>query len=728
MSHRSTQPTLSKLAMLIVVAGAAALMLSPTIADEKPTQPEPDAKQTTPAETSSTEASDQTTAAQTSKRRVDLYGDSLPRRALARLGTKRYRHNGWYKRAEFIPGTHKVVMVAKGEGIKVWDADSGKQTDFGRFDANKVQAFDVAHDGSRLAALVQTIDARVFTSKLVVWDIVTGRIVADFESKTQPARQLTRVAISPDGKLLAAGSYDGHVSVLDIALKKELANYATERNEMRSVAFSPDGKWLALANRRVAMAWDWKSGDAPIRVTGREFRPMSVGFSPDSQLLAVGGDERRGFLTFDLKAKSTVWRTEESASSYYPEQVAFSADGRHAVIPLNQHGHRIEIRDARSGKLVRKLESRGIPMRSVAVSSDGKLVVGLGSESAFFVWELETGKPISTSFAGHSEPPTHIRFSGDGKVVVTSTHAGSIRVWNAMSGEPLHLLRPDTNRGIVGLAVSADGKLAATNAFDRTVRLWDLDTGKQIFRLLGHAEMGAYRSNDIAFQSNNKFISYGGDLFLRTWDARNGRAVAEERVMPAGVFERGKDGELRLVEGKGQGFPGHSGPESAFENVKFSADGLTLAIHEGSAVHLFDTATGKKRRQIATTANRVRDIALSSNGQRVAVFEARRQQDKTYVSDLRFFENGQLIHEIKSNAWRAGITFSPDGRLVAAGMHYQNGDERSYRILVWDFESGQQVTRIVTQNGVSQMEFSPDGKRLATSHNDTTVLIWDLKP
>ncbi|MGH7169031.1 MAG: WD40 repeat domain-containing protein, partial [Gemmataceae bacterium] len=63
--------------------------------------------------------------------------------------------------------------------------------------------------------------------------------------------------------------------------------------------------------------------------------------------------------------------------------------------------------------------------------------------------------------------------------------------------------------------------------------------------------------------------------------------------------------------------------------------------------------------------------------------------------------------------------FSPDGRALAVA------DERG--IVLHDLASGRQFHRLSGfAAGVSALAFSPDGKTLASGHDDTTVLLWNV--
>jgi RNA polymerase sigma factor (sigma-70 family) len=57
--------------------------------------------------------------------KTDLYGDSLPEGAVARLGTVRWRRNGGYACLAFSPDGK--TLVTGGSSLQVWDLATGKQ-------------------------------------------------------------------------------------------------------------------------------------------------------------------------------------------------------------------------------------------------------------------------------------------------------------------------------------------------------------------------------------------------------------------------------------------------------------------------------------------------------------------------------------------------------------------------------------------------------------------------
>ena len=119
---------------------------------------------------------------------VDRYGDPLPKGAIARLGTTRFRHGDGFPRVFFAPDG-KTLITARGE-------------------------------------------ARV-------WDVATGRLLRSFDAGWV-------VVPSPDGRTLFAAGY-GFLRAIDGFTGRELRRVALGPSVLPDrLAISPDGKGVAV--------------------------------------------------------------------------------------------------------------------------------------------------------------------------------------------------------------------------------------------------------------------------------------------------------------------------------------------------------------------------------------------------------------------------------------------------------------------------------------------------
>ncbi len=103
-------------------------------------------------------------------------------------------------------------------------------------------------------------DARTLVTasgwELVVWEVATGR---DRMRMARPTMQVGRVAISPDGGLLAVGTMTGAVLLLDATDGWELSQFSGPAGGVTALTFAPDGKTLASAGGDgTALIWDVK--------------------------------------------------------------------------------------------------------------------------------------------------------------------------------------------------------------------------------------------------------------------------------------------------------------------------------------------------------------------------------------------------------------------------------------------------------------------------------------
>lgn len=150
----------------------------------------------------------------------------------------------------------------------------------------EVAAVALSPDGQRVAASIRKpgADGR-YASMILVYERATGAVVKAID----PAGQLIAVlAFSPDGARLAAGAFDGGLTIYatkDWGVEKNDAAY---RGEISDLAYAGDGS-LAVAVREGTL----RVYDASLAVIGdgpapRRGAPETIAFAPDGKRLVIG--------------------------------------------------------------------------------------------------------------------------------------------------------------------------------------------------------------------------------------------------------------------------------------------------------------------------------------------------------------------------------------------------------------------------------------------------------
>jgi len=127
--------------------------------------------------------------------RTDRYGDPLPPRALARMGTVRFRHGDKVEVLALSPNGRTLAAASRDETVRLWDVATGKEVR--RFPDHKGSLRFIAFspDGTLLASGVSP------SGIVHLSNVTSGKEVRQLQS---PVPWLGHVAFSPDGNIVAA--------------------------------------------------------------------------------------------------------------------------------------------------------------------------------------------------------------------------------------------------------------------------------------------------------------------------------------------------------------------------------------------------------------------------------------------------------------------------------------------------------------------------------------------
>ncbi|GCE10092.1 hypothetical protein KDAU_74210 [Dictyobacter aurantiacus] len=320
---------------------------------------------------------------------------------------------------DWRPDSAELASCGADSQLKLWDVASGTvlKTFRGHQDWEQVAW---RPDGQILSS--------VGRDNIGLWDLKTDDLVQMLQGPNAHNTLFQSIAWSPDGHLLACGSYLQGVQVWEMPARR--LRWVGETLPMRigRVVWSPDGTRLAACgNNGYVYIWDAKEGTLLHKIAGHQGVIIDIAWSPDGMMLASVGSGRGAGEIF-------IWH-------------------------------------AQSGQCIRSwLEHSGI-ISAVVWSPSGQQLISGGSDGKLRWWQVEDGQCVRVR-EGHLESLQSLKVSPDGRTLASCGDDGAIMLWNVQSGELLQTLRQDRPyeglniTGIQGLSAAQKASLRMVGAFE----------------------------------------------------------------------------------------------------------------------------------------------------------------------------------------------------------------------------------------------------------------------
>ena len=480
----------------------------------------------------------------------------------------------------------------------------------------------------------------------------------------------TRMLFSPDGKLLATGTYRSNtIKLWETATNRKLRDLSSSGQAALAlapaVAFSRDSRLIAASGSDNSVTvWDVLTGRELHRLGGVQGSVMGslgvffIGFASDNRLITVSDAARVWDLSTGRELRALEMGLQGvTAINGSDGGMTLSPDGTQLAF-LTDEGGEVRVVDLSSGREVRraKLPEKQIDSAQLSFTPDGRLLTAAIYDRRFKLWDLTAKKdhelgPASKEFC-------QVKFSRDGRLVALSDNY-TVKLWDVATLRELPAVKvPNSGaypQSDAYIAFSEDGKRIATGGFDTDIIVWETETAKRVSNLIGRANM----AHNVVFSADGNELTSGGNT---RWDLRTGRGL---RITPA------------------------TG-EKSFDVV--SPDGRLVIVRKANTnvLTVVESPSGKQL------------LTLTPSG-----------------------ETGNVMRTLFSadNTMAAVVYGAAEDQQQAPGGSFTRGAQ----VKIWDLKSGRELRSLTSSEIPMTAEFSADGRTIAVISGMGQVSLFDVQ-
>ena len=551
-----------------------------------------------------------------------------------------------------------------------------------------------------VVALVALPGGRVASGsgdKIRIWDIESGRTVANLEGHRLP---VTALAVLPDGRLVSGSTNDaiyvwqsdpeqprrtlvefaGTVTVLatlsggrliggddtlyvwDVETGNVIVELSGHREPVTTLDVLPDGR-VIVGDDDQLLIWNIETGQVEATLTGGEGAITSLIVAPGGERV-VTGDEDGSMRIWDV-------RTGESRPLIDGHAARVTALVRRpgGRLVSSSFDKTLRIWDVDQARAVAKVRNHQTAVIALATLPDGRVASGCADNT---VRVLDLDSALTESGAGgHEDRVCALVVLPDGRVV-SGSQDRSLRVWSLETGQTQLAFEAHEQR-IGALAVLPDGRVVS-GSDDMTVRVWSVGQTQPLAILQGHQ----HHVTALAVLKDHRVVSGSQDTTLRVWQLDPVRC------------QRTLEGHRSLVTA-----------------VVQLPDGRILSSAQDRSLRVWDPESGRQLDVIDELPDYVTALAVLPDGRVVTGG----QDNLIHVWDIDGARRLETFEGHKNPV--TALAVLPDGRIASSS--------RDQTVRLWAVGHKQPLARVHADAHVFAVA-APDARRIVAG--DALGNVW----
>lgn len=436
--------------------------------------------------------------------------------------------NGDVDTVSLLSNNSNYFVSAKTYGykdFKIWDFEKAEPIEEKKLEL-RTRFLCFSHDGKYLFAIKY--------DELKIWETRNGDIVKVINK--DDFNNLSSIAISPNGRIIACGFKDNLIKILDVETENFIITFKGHSRPVDSLIFSYNGDLLASSSWKTIILWNASMALSSIKPGGicdnytiisdeEEYNNRVLSFSPDGkELISTSKNKAIKIWNIDTKkCKSLSGHMHEVNSARYNSAnnlfVSSSEDKTirlwdcfcfpdYKITPLPHHFFAYK----------------------VSFNSDCTLVAAIDDKSVK-IYDVNSGKEEQT-LEGHEKQVTSVDFAPGRRMLVTTSIDGTVRVWNTDNNSNCVI---DKSKDLNEFAVfSNDSKFIVTSS-EKVLKLWNVGTiWDNNDKPLNTFECNNSIATALFVSMEKKIIAIDMYGYLYEWDFSGN---SENKSLPIRIFE-----------------------------------------------------------------------------------------------------------------------------------------------------------------------------------------------